>query len=94
MSLPLNLPLSLMQVKWSSELNPLLSLPFIHGVELMNLSLQTGANTVNHMLQRQQQGWFITDINAAASIYRSQPFNKTTLTLTSSANCVVSLWVY
>lgn len=94
MSLAQNLPLALMQTQWSSQLNPLLQIPMLQGVAISNLVLKTGANQINHLLQRKPQGWFVTDINASATIYRSQPFNSNTLTLTSSAPVTVSLWVY
>ena len=48
----------------------------------------------NHGLQQTMQGWMITDINAAATVYRSQPLNDKTLTLTSSAACTVDLVVF
>lgn len=94
MSLPLHLPLELMQQKWKSELDPVISIPFLDGLKLHSISLINGVTVINHKLQRNQQGYFITDINAAAAIYRSQPFNQTTLTLTSNAACVIDLWVF
>lgn len=84
----------LLQTTWASLLNPLVSNVIMQGLQLTGVSLQTGANICNHLLSRKQQGWFIVDINAAATIYRSAPFNDTTLTLTSDAACVVNLWVY
>jgi hypothetical protein len=83
-----------MQTKWASELNPVLAIPLLHGTQLTEISLINGVTVINHRLQRTQQGWLITDISAAATIYRSQPFNSTSLTLTSSAAVTISLWVY
>lgn len=83
-----------MQTKWASELNPVLAIPFLNGIQLSQISLINGSTVINHRLQRMMQGWFITDINAAATIYRSQPFNPTTLTLTSSAAVIINLWVF
>jgi hypothetical protein len=40
------------------------------------------------------QGWMITDINAAAAIYRSAPLNNLTLTLNASAACIVNIGVF
>ena len=99
MALPLfkddNQNFMLMQSQWRSQLNPLLALPILNGVLLQNQSLITGANKINHLLSRMQTGWIITDQNAgAAQIYRSQPFNTQTLTLTSSAPVIISLWVF
>lgn len=94
MSLPLHLSLELMSQKWKSQLDPLLVIPMLDGIQLNNVALINGATVINHKLQRQMQGWMMTDINGAATIYRSQPFNPTTLTLTSSAAVVVSIWVF
>lgn len=94
MSLSLNLPWSLAQNKWPAELNPILALPILSGLQLKNIVLIDGVNTINTKLQRPLQGWIITDQNAVASIFRSQPLNSTTLTLTSNAAVTVDLWVY
>lgn len=94
MSLPQQLPLSAMQTTWATQLEPLLSFPPNNGLLIKNLALVTGANSINHKLQRLPQGWMIIDQNAVATFYRSQPLNNLTLTLTSSATVTVSLWVF
>lgn len=86
--------LSLLQTKWKAALDPVLKNIFINGVLLKNIPLVNGATPVNHMLGQLQQGWFIVDQNAAAQIYRSKPFNSSTLILTSNAVVTVSLWVF
>lgn len=93
-SLPLRLPPEQMMVKWKSQIDPLLNIPMLKGLQLDNVILNNGVTVINHLLGRQQQGWMITDINGAAQIYRSQPFNNLTLTLTSDAVVTVNLWVY
>lgn len=89
-----NRELMLMQNKWSSELNPLIKLPILSGNMIESKVLAVGANVINHKLGRKPQGWFITDINAAANIYRSAAFDKNTLTLTSDAIATINLWVF
>jgi hypothetical protein len=89
-----NTNLMLMQSSWASQLNPVLKNPLTNPSLLSGISLVSGTNVINHHLGSTPVGWFITDTNAAATIYRSQPFNSTTLTLTSSAPCVVSLAVF
>ena len=89
-----NTNIMLMQNKWASELNPLLSNPLNGILVLKNVSLTTGTNVINHLLQKVQQGWILTDIQGSANIYRSAPFNNLTLTLTSSANVVVNIGVF
>ena len=84
----------LMQTQWKAQLDPLLAQPIGSPGFLQNIQLIPGPNVINHRLGRVQQGWFIVDINAVATIYRSQPFNKLTLTLWADAECIVSLMVF
>ncbi len=86
--------LNLLQTKWRAELNPLLALPLISGLQLTAVLLSIGSTVINHKLGRTLQGWILTDQNASAKIYRSRPLNDTTLTLTSDAAVTVSIWVY
>ena len=86
--------LMLMQRQWSSQINPLLAVSLTQGSLLPNVTLINGTNTFNHYLGKQMTGWFITDQNALASIYRSAPLNSQTLTLTSNAGVTVSLWIF
>jgi len=96
MPLPLGLPLPTMQTRWKAEIDPVLSNPANSINILKNVSLTTGSNTINHLLGRVMQGWFIVDQQEAASIYRpsTAPFNDLTLTLVSSANVTVNLGVF
>lgn len=83
-----------MQTKWKSELDPILTNSILAGLQLTNIRLYTGANYINHRLGRNQLGWFLTDQDGLAQVYRSGPFNDVSLTLTSNANVNVSLWVF
>ena len=98
MALPIfkdeNTPFQMMQSKWASELNPIIANPMTNMQILKNISLVSGTNVINHRLGQTQQGWLLTDIQGAASIYRSAPFNNLTLTLTSSAAVTVSIGVF
>jgi len=96
MGLPLNLPLSTMQTRWKSDLDPLLANP-LNGISILkDVSLVSGKNTVNHLLGRTMQGWFLTDVQGVATIYHpsTSPFNALTLTLVSSAAVVCSIGVF
>jgi hypothetical protein len=84
----------LMQNSWGAILSPLLKLPLVNGVTVTDVTVTSGANVINHKLGRKPQGWFTTDINAAITLYRSQPFDPLTLTLTASGAGVISLYVY
>lgn len=94
MQLPILTTLSALATRWKSVLDPVLANP-INGVSILsNVVLANGTTVINHKLDQLQQGWFIVDINAAATIYRSAAFNEKTLTLHSNAAVTVSIGVY
>ena len=84
----------MMQTQWASQINPILANPLNLGSLITGIQLKSGVNVINHGLGRPQQGWIIADQTAAASIYRSAPFNNLTLNLTSSAPVTISLMVF
>lgn len=92
--------LSLLMTSWPSQLDPLLKDPTNNGILLNgvnNAGISLAANTplaINHLLQRTQQGWMLTDINSNANVWRTQPFNTTTLTLESDADVSIKLFVF
>lgn len=98
MSLPLfqtpDQTLSLLQTRWKSVLDPVISEPFNSGQILASIALNNGVTVINHKLGRVQQGWIITDIQGSASIYREAAFNALTLTLSSSAAVTVNIFVF
>jgi len=84
----------MMQTSWAAQLNPLLANPLNDINIIPSVQLVIGNNIINHKLGQMQQGWFLTDINAASVIYRSAPLNATSLSLNSSAVCTVSIGVF
>lgn len=92
--LPQNLDLSKTQTTWAQQLNPIINNPFINGRILKNIPLVSGANVINTTITDTLQGWTLIDQDAPASIYRSAPLSKLTLTLTASAPCNIALWVF
>lgn len=86
--------LSQMQTRWKSILDVPLANPFNNISLLSNVVLKSGNNQIAHLLGRLQMGWFITDINGAATIYRYQPLTSTYLYLNSSAAVTISLGVF
>ncbi len=78
----------------ASTLNPIIGNPISSAKFLKGIGLAVGTTVINHGLGRTMQGWIITDINGAATIYRSQPLNALTLTLVSSAAVTVALEVF
>ena len=85
---------SLMNPILAQSLNPILSNAILSGKPIQNYNLVNGVTIINHGLGRMMQGWFLTDQNAAASIYRSAPLNSSTLTLTSNAAVTVNIWCF
>ncbi len=85
---------SMLQSQWSAILNPIISNPVTNPRILSNIALVSGVNVINTGLGQLQQGWIIIDKNGNANIYRSQPYNELTLTLTSDAVVTISLMVF
>lgn len=79
---------------WAASLNPLITNPAnaIHIIK--DMKLINGATQFNHELGHMMNGWFLVDIQGAATIFRSQPLNALTLTLTSNAIVTVSIGVF
>lgn len=100
MALPLQqtniLDLSLMQKSWAAQINPVLANPTTNPGLIIGVVLVSGTNIINHKLGKKMQGWIITDINAAITVYRpdSAPFNSLTLTLVASAPATVNIEVF
>jgi len=80
--------------KWSAAINPVLANILLQGNAINGVKLINGATVINHGLGRMPIGFIITDLNANSTIYRSQPFTTTTLTLTSSAAATVNIWIF
>lgn len=94
MQLPTQIPYELMLTKWPSILNPLLANP-LNGISILEgIVLASGNNAIPHLLARKQQGWFVTDINAAVTLFRYQPFNDRFLYITASGAATVNLGVF
>lgn len=96
MSSPLssNLDWQLMNPILASTLNPIIASPLSSASILKNIALIVGAMTINHKLGRNMQGWFLIDKQGPADIYRSAPFNASTLTLTSDTAVIVDIGVF
>ena len=85
----------LANTKWAATLNPIIALPILNGNKIDNINLTaTTPKTINHLLQRMQQGWILIDNTASANVWRTRAFNESTITLEASANTTVSLWVF
>lgn len=85
--------IQLLQSSWKAAIQPILNNDINQGI-LIEANLSIGDNTINHLLGRKPNGWFIADIDGAADIYRSAAMNNLTLTLNSSAIVTIKLWVF
>ena len=81
-----------MQTKWKAAITPVINNEINQGSLIEGVALINGATVINHLLGRQMVGWMIVDINAAATVYRSAGLNDKTLTLTSDAIAIASVW--
>lgn len=89
------LPWELANTKWAATLNPIIALPILDGNLIEDIVLVASTpQAINHLLQRMQQGWFIVDNTANCAVWRTKPLNDTTITLESSANSTISIWVF
>jgi len=86
--------LSQMQTNWTSQLNPVLSSPTLAPSLLKGIKIVPGVNVINHKLGKTQQGWYVADIDAVITLYRSAPLNDLTLALTSNGNAIITLAVF
>lgn len=89
-----NLPWELANNIWAQALNPLIANPTNSISVLENIALVSGTNIINHGLGRVMKGWFLVDLQANITAYRSAPLNKLTLTLTASGPGTVSIGVF
>lgn len=83
-----------MLTQWKSQIDPVLAEPLTGGSFLQNVPLVSGTTVINHLLGQTPQGWLLADNTAAVTVFRSAPFNASTLTLTSSGATTVSLYVF
>ncbi len=89
--------LTMVQTRWASILQPLLTNPMLEGAVLKQVQLTSGSNVINHKLGRKLQGWIITRQRGPANVYDTQDANampQLTLQLESSASVSVDLYVF
>lgn len=73
------------------ESNPLISGRLIEGV-VLTLAAPV---IINHRLGKRPQGWIIVDVQSAGTpIIKRTAWDNLTLTLATSADCTVSIWVF
>jgi len=93
--LPRKLNWELAQTEWAKQIEPLLGNAILKGHALNDIQLDAGkAKDIQTGLNRQQQGWIITDILSGAKVWRTKPFSANILTLETDLDTTISIWVY
>jgi len=88
-----NQQLNQIQAYITQAFNSLLNLsPFLGGQLIQNVSVSTAGTVINTGLGRVPQIWTLCDQQADATVWRTA-WNSNSITLKSSADCVISLWV-
>lgn len=78
----------------SNTLAPIISVLFLDGVQLTSITLTAATPTVvSHRLGRPVANWWVTKLNANAVVWESAPSTDTTITLSTSADATVNIWV-
>lgn len=82
----------------AKQVNPALKSRLSNGILLIGVVIGVSGVAVNHKLGRKLLGWFVTDQNANAVVWRSDyaaPVNaQAVLNLSASAVVTVNLWVF
>lgn len=67
--------------------------PFIGGNLLTGISMMASTpNAIKHGLNRIPQIWTLTDLSAAAEVYRIS-WDTNFITLEATSNCTIAIWV-
>ena len=87
-----------LQQNYIESLNDLFSsVPILDGILLKDIALvSTGSNLVPHKLDRASRGFMVVKKSGVADIYNStvQSLPDSLLSLETSVNVTVSLWVF
>lgn len=88
--------LTLMQTKWASQINPLLTNPLLTGTLIKDISLTSGDNQINHLQGQPLNGYIIVGMSGAyADIYeKPSPNPNLFLILNASGATTISLYVF
>lgn len=89
--------MQMLQNSWASVLDPIVARPQNQSNILKNVKLINGSTTINHLLDKNLQGWKIVRQRAKASIYDFQDSNPTpnrTLILVSDAAVICDIEVF
>lgn len=78
----------------ATAITPVLSILFLDGQQLTSVTLTAATPTVvSHRLGHPVNNWWVTKLNANAAVWESAASTNTTITLSTSADVVVNIWV-
>lgn len=84
-----------MQKNVVGAINNINQIPFLNGNLLKNITLSASEKSVEHKLNKEYAGFFITNINANANVWVSSVSEKGSfIKLTASGTCTVDIWVF
>jgi hypothetical protein len=90
--------LNAVQQNVADAVEPLAAVPFMDGVLLQSVALESGANQVPHKLGRKLQGWQLLRVRGQATVWDDQDNNASLaerfLKLHASAAVTVDIWVH
>lgn len=92
--LPKKLSWDMAQDRWASILNVLIKNPLVNGIQLNDVSLTIGNNSINHLLSRRPQGYLITGMHGAFSQIYDNPSQTPDLTLVLNASVATTVDIY
>lgn len=81
----------------SNVVDPIVKINILDGVLVQNISLDSSKdNVIDPKLGREVQGWIVTRKRSAADIYDKQDTSSSTktLTLSTSSNVEIDLWIF
>ncbi len=94
--LPRQLSFEQLQPKWASAIDPVITNPICNGLQLVNIKLSAGVNTIDHKLGRKLIGYIITSIYDTTSniVRQNSQIPERTIVLNSSAGTTIDIYVY
>lgn len=84
--------LSMLQTRWSSILNPIISSPLSDAILLTDIPISFGDNSINHTLGQPIVGYIVVRINGPTTLYdKDSSTPNLTFILNSSSNQMINV---
>lgn len=88
-----NWELDQVQTNVEQVLTPIATIPQNDGAAIRQVKLLTGINRIAQPLTRKPLGWYVTDKDTTADIYRSA-WDSRTVTLVTDNDVTVDIWIF